>query len=373
MVAFGSFRKARTIAFRRLCVLAGCLVLTAGGCTVESNLTPTAAIAPLSSRDGARAGDYLYVADFSFGGGRVVSVYAPDGTKFVRQILVPNGAAPCGLAFDPSNDLYVGDNEQDVYAFRRGSTKRFRTIVTDSKRHCLLAFDTAGDLYVTNTPTYPYDDGSISVYAPHRSTPVGTITDGIDHPSALLFDASGDLYVSNLGDNSVTEYAKGKTQGERSITRGVKTPHALAVDSSGNLYVANDGTWRKTHFVGSSVSVYGAGSQPLLTIGKGIDAPDALALDASENLYVANDPPLNEASGSVAVYAAGTTHLIRTITKGIDKPTALALDRSGNLYVANARGLELGSVTVYAPGRSTPTRTITTYVQGPVALGLDPY
>ena len=122
-----------------------------------------------------------------------------------------------------------------------------------------------------------------------------------------------------------------------------------------NLYVGDSG----------SVTVYAAGSTtPVRTITQGIFNASALAFDPSGNLYVLN-VDLTSTNGAVTVYAAGTNKLLRTITDGLNDPKAIAMTKSGNLLVANKY-----SVTVYAPGSTKPLRTINEGVVFPVALAL---
>ena len=204
--------------------------------------------------------------------------------------------------------------------------------------------------------------GSVTVYAPGTTTPAQTITDGVNGPTSLAFDAEANLYVSNDNTSTVTVYAPGTDKPLRTISKGIKGPRQVVVagSDSDNVYVANTGK--------PSVTVYKAGTTKLLqTIVKGIIYPTAMAFDSAGRLFVAQAPGSSSAS-KVTVYSAGKNQLLRTIHDGIDGPSAAAFDGSGNLYVTNDKS---STVTVYAPGSSKVSRTIRNGVAGPSMLAFD--
>lgn len=162
--------------------------------------------------------------------------------------------------------------------------------------------ETGASLYVAN-------DVTVTVYPSGGSSPLRTISQGIDYPDALAF-VSNRLYVANRSNNTVTLYPRGGSSPLRTISQGIGDPRALAFDDLRNLYVANAGD--------NDVTVYPpGGSSPLLTINQHIDYPSALAF-ASKRLYVADFD-----SSAVTVYLR-KGRLERTISKGIDYPKALA-------------------------------------------------
>jgi hypothetical protein len=120
------------------------------------------------------------------------------------------------------------------------------------------------------------------------------------------------LYVANAVGNTVTVYAPGKTSPLRTISQGVGYPFALAFDGSSNLYVAN--------FTGSTVTVYASGKTSLLrAISKGVRGPAALAIGSDGYLYVSNF-----SNNTVTEYPPGGTYVLRTISQGVSSPAALA-------------------------------------------------
>jgi sugar lactone lactonase YvrE len=278
-------------------------VYAAGGTTVLRTIapvTPTAlAIDPAGN---------LYVANVPSGAAGVVSVYAARTTTPLRTI--SDVQQPHALAIDSSGSLCVADYYGGVRIYSPESTRLVRALKVFFP--VSLAFDASQDLFVGEIPG-PYGGGQaakVQMYDAGATTAARTITNGIGAPAALAFDASGNLYVANQNKNSVTVYAPDSRAPLRTIVQGIHAPRALVFDRAGNLYVANSGS--------NSVSVYARASTSVLrNIRDGVRGPAALALDAGGNLYVAN-------AGSVSVYAAGTSSLLRTIRQGVRAPLALA-------------------------------------------------
>ena len=200
-----------------------------------------------------------------------------------------------------------------------------------------------GDLYVA------YDNasgGGLAVYPPGAQTPAHTITNGIDHPTALAVDSFGNIYVANGKANSVGVFTSSHDEGpDRTITTGVSNPRALAIDGFGRLYVGNK----------DSVSVYDFGkSTPAYTLGSGSTLDlKVLAIDPLDNLYVGD-------AGGVAVYAAGSSKVLRFL-KGLQSTKTMVFDGLGRLFVAMLQNMRYGDVYVYQPGSTDYYRDI--YVQ----------
>jgi sugar lactone lactonase YvrE len=184
-------------------------------------------------------------------------------------------------------------------------------------------------------------------------------------PTSFLYLAQCCQQIfSNRGN--ITLYDLGLTGVARTITKGVSNPSFITVDRAGRLYMVS---WDDLR----GVTEYDAGSE---RPSRGIKLPDAwaAATDGSNNLYAAACPtchPYGYGKGSVDVYEAGTTKLLRSITKGIDAPTSLAFDTDGNLYVLNYDGSKT-AVVVYAPGSSKPLRRLPQGTTSPSAIALDP-
>jgi len=174
-----------------------------------------------------------------------------------------------------------------------------------------------------------------------------------------------DRLFSNHGN--ITQYDPQLTGVARTITKGVFNPSFLTVDGTGRVYMTS---WLDED---QGVTEYDAGSE---RPSRRIDIPYAwvAATDTSNSLYLAVCPECYEyvfGKGSIDVYEAGTTKLLRSIQDGIYSPTALAFDTDGNLYVLNARKGKQ-SVLVYKPGANKPSRSLAQPLTTIDAIALDP-
>ena len=158
-----------------------------------------------------------------------ILVFAPGGTVPIRTITANlNGAL--GVALDANNTLYVENcincyvgGEQDIppgsdtiteYSSFATGSNYLRTITFASQPDIPtgLAFDSSNNLYVGN-----FGPNTVTEYAPGTTTPSKTISTGINEPTGLAFDKQGTLYVSNFA-GTVTEYPAGYTTGNPSAT-----------------------------------------------------------------------------------------------------------------------------------------------------------
>jgi sugar lactone lactonase YvrE len=201
-----------------------------------------------------------------------VYVYESRGIKLLRKI---RAFEPSSLAFDASNNLYVANTYEhdEVAVYANGGVVPFRRITNGIASPHALAFDNAGDLYVANSAS-----NSIGVYARTGGTPIRVITEGVSNPVALVFDKTGNLYVANRasrGKGTVTVYAPGRSSPLHILHSGAFMPDALAIETtSADLYVA-ESAWGNGN---GQVAVFKQGAtKPYATILKGIDSPIALS------------------------------------------------------------------------------------------------
>lgn len=175
-------------------------------------------------------------------GSNAVTIYGIGATTPNRTITdaIEN---PSALLIDPSDELLVANQGHwnggsftgssiAVYA-PNASTPAMR-IIGGVASPVALALDGANVLYVANAPPNYSGAGSISEYAAGSSTLLRRITKGIDQPSAMLFDSKGDLYVLNkrgAGIGSVTVYAPRKTTPERTIATDLCAPQSIVLST----------------------------------------------------------------------------------------------------------------------------------------------
>jgi len=291
------------------------------------------------------------------------------------------GARPLGIA---DTNLYVangggkfGSGSLNIYGLERG--KLLESITNGINRPSAVGYDAPANLIVVaNTePTKGSGSGSVALYSPGGNKPFGVLK-GTADPVSLAFDSTGKIYVADF-KGGVNIYKPDDPLpilvipgGQGSDYYGVNAPRAVTVDDNGTVYVANGPV-----SVGSSDNVFAiAAFPPGMTQSSWIvDAAQPRALLASNGLlYSAEAYPKTDKrnpDGWVRVYKLGTSYpqLLLTITQAIRTPDALALDPYGNLYVANLNGQ---SVSVYGPGSSVPGWVITNGIHFPKALALGP-
>ncbi|HEY2475493.1 MAG TPA: hypothetical protein VGI19_11910 [Candidatus Cybelea sp.] len=211
-----------------------------------------------------------------------------------------------------------------------------------------------------------YNSGAVTLYDLALTEVVRTIT--VPTPNFIVVDRSGRLYTVNQSyQPSVTEYDQGSEKPSRRIRLG--GAWAAVTDSSNNLYVAVCTACLPYGSGNGSINVYGAGTTKLLrTITQGVNIPVSVAVDSVGNLYVANR---SYADSSVTVYAPGSTKILRTLSRRLTNPTQLALDASNNLFVMNASLNSYGSVVEYQANSSEILRHITNGVLLPQAIAVD--
>jgi serine/threonine-protein kinase len=205
-------------------------------------------------------------------------------------------------------------------------------------------------------------DSVLVFYDGNTATPNVTLTNGIVNPQSAVVDAIGDLivYDQNGGAGTFVEYAQGYTSASspmRSITPPYAGNGAMAMDAAGSLYVASDYDTQLATPATGSVAIYPAGSSTAsLTITDGLQGATGVAVDGNGTVYVAN-----QSGASVTEYPAGSTTPSVTLTNGLSGlyPYGVAVDASGTVYVtANNYSTYRSSVIVYPAGSSSPSATI---------------
>ncbi|HEY1976935.1 MAG TPA: hypothetical protein VGG89_10340 [Candidatus Baltobacteraceae bacterium] len=259
---------------------------------------------------------------------------------------------PSAIAFELSGDLVVANSARDSLTVYDAATLTLEDTITQGvSSPSALATDFMGNVYAGN-------QNSVTVYAPHQSAPIRTIS-GVVAPRRLAFDQYGSLYV--VQNSTIEVYAPGAVKPFRTIRKGLNDPRWTVFASDGSLVVANaGGTSGK-----GSIAIYPPyANVPKLRITAGIDVPVRVVFDSSGNMYVAND---GDGTGSVTVFAKGGVRPLRTIRAGINHPSALDF-AFGRLYVANAPSSGAGSLVSYVVGSSQPAQTITTGVNVPSTM-----
>ncbi|MFY9738290.1 MAG: hypothetical protein WAK11_04470 [Candidatus Cybelea sp.] len=208
--------------------------------------------------------------------------------------------------------------------------------------------------------------GCAAAQAPNQVPPlVPQTTNRDNHESASYVYAAECCRFASFGGN-ITLYEPALAGVARTITKGVGEADFITVDRSGRLSAID-------RFYSGTVTEWDRGS---LSPSRHFQLKGAwaAATDDADNLYVALCPsclPYGTGKGSVVVYRAGTTKVLRAITDGTEIPLSLAFDTDGNLYVANSV-YPHPDVSVYAPGSSQPLRKLRRRLNSPLAIALDP-
>ncbi len=327
----------------------GVAALTAcQGGGIAPTVSPASQVPTARIVDRAASGD-LYVAN---GKSNSVTVYGSD-TNLKYRIKLKG--APRVLTLDTSGNIYVADSggaSGEVVEYGADSRKVLRTITDGINRPFSLAFDASGNLYVANHLSRG-QKGSVTVYPPTGTTMLREITDGVSRPISVTFDKNSNLYVLNSGTTNVTVYALGASTPKETISDKIEHPLTMAYGND-RLFVGNNP---------KPVNVYTHDAKLAKQISKDVLKPAALTI-GSGNLFVANSE-----AGTVTAYNAQTGKHLRTISKGTASPTSLALDHSGFVYVGNPPA---NNVTVYAPASGGVVRTYSTDISDPVSLAVGP-
>jgi len=132
-----------------------------------------------------RAG-LLYVSSRYDG---IVYQITPTGNM---TVYVEGMGVATGLAFDPDENLYVGDRSGTIFKISRTRQIYVFATLEPSIAAYHLAFGPEGYLYVTGPTTSSFD----SVYRVSNAGEVETFYRGLGRPQGLAFDSEGRLYVA---------------------------------------------------------------------------------------------------------------------------------------------------------------------------------
>jgi hypothetical protein len=113
----------------------------------------------------------------------------PDGR---RSVYAEGMGVATGLAFDPEENLYVGDRTGTIFKISRDRQIFVFATMEPSVAAYHLAFGPQGDLYLTGPTTSSFDQ----VF---RVSPAGEVIPfyrGLGRPQGLAFDVEGNLYVA---------------------------------------------------------------------------------------------------------------------------------------------------------------------------------
>ncbi len=141
-----------------------------------------------------------------------------------------------GIAFDPDENLYVGDRSGTIFKISRSREIFVFATLEPSLAAYHLAFHPSGNLYVTGPTTSSYD----RIYCITRGGEVTAFYRGLGRPQGLAFDRDGNLYVaaSHAGRRGIVRLTP---QGQADIVLSGSGLVGLALQPSGRAILTTNG------------------------------------------------------------------------------------------------------------------------------------
>lgn len=193
----------------------------------------------------------VYVADSSNdriveydANGNLLATVRPTGLDGYDLFLYPTG-----VSFDPSGNLYVVDNTDQVYEFNSSLQLAGQWNANGALNYpSISAEDASGNIYVANNNAdnvVKFNPATNSVATWGQT---GSGNGQFSGPNDVKMDANGNVYVVDMGNNRVEVFdANGNYQtqfGNVAGTQGLNGPTGMAIDSNGNAYVVDNGNNR---------------------------------------------------------------------------------------------------------------------------------
>ena len=338
--------------------------------------------------------NYHCIRKFTPGGnittiaGTAVSGFSGDGV--VGGATSANFDFAASVTIDANGDLLVADyNNNRIRKIilstgtvttiagtgTAGSTNGAPTTAATFKNPLAVAVDPSGNIYVADNGNnvirkIPAGGGDTSTITTTGYTLVG--------PQSVIVGPTGLLYVSDTGQNRIlsvnpstgaTSVIAGKESGAAGYFTDINSaaatdaqityPRNATVDSAGNIYVADTSNFRirKVSTNGIISTIAGTGIQSASSTalngdgGQAINAtfagPSCVIVDPAGNLYVADAgnhrirmiAPDGIISTVAGTGTAGTANEGSAATSAqLNNPLSMVMDSSGNIYVAENAG-----------------------------------
>ncbi|HEY3675193.1 MAG TPA: hypothetical protein VGK84_04315 [Candidatus Tumulicola sp.] len=180
-------------------------------------------------------GDLFVANDSNF----TVTMYPAGSTSW--KLRYTGFEYPLNVAVSPKGLVYIVDfTGEKVVEFPKGSTRSKLTIPLAYPPHG-VALDSTGNVYVSyNTGAHGGGPGTVNEYAPGSKTGKN-LNLPIGWAAGDAIDGSGNLLVCDQSNAAVYVFAPGKTTPSQTISQGLEDPVNIAFDSSfKHLYVNDD-------------------------------------------------------------------------------------------------------------------------------------
>ncbi len=192
-----------------------------------------------------------------------------------------------------------------------------------------LTIDPSNNVWVTNEEGDPYNsyDGSLSKFSPSGQvlSGAGFAAGGLFYPYAAAADTDGVIWAADFGRSSATILNNDGTAYNNSTgfqSSALPLPIGVAVDAQHNAWFAAQG---------SAVRVTRAG---LITQYSCCRTPAAVEVDPTGNVWITD----YSASSLVELNSAGMVLQQLTAKGGLTYPEGLAIDGAGSVWVTAYRG-----------------------------------
>ena len=272
-----------------------------------------------------------------------LSILASIGTGD-GQVLTPRA-----IATDPSNNVYVADQNDRVQKFNSSGVFQFKFATGGSSFGSVVAPSgvavdrTTGDIYVSDG----FSERTSGIVQKFNSSGVfqlawGTSGSGngqfLNGAGGVAVDSAGNVYVTDLGNHRIEKFTSGGSfimaWGSSGSGNGqFSAPEGIAIDTSDNVYVADTGNHRVQKFNTSGTFVTKWGTNGT---GDGqFDTPWGVSTDDVGDVYVAdtNNNRIQKFSSTGAFLSScGTSGTGNGEFAG---PQDVGADTAGNYYVAD--------------------------------------
>jgi len=335
--------------------------------------------------------------------GYTINTFAGTGTNGFAGDSGPANAAnfnlPCGLAFDSSGNLFVGDSfnsrvrkidtSGNVSTVAGNGTKGYfgDTGAATSggiSYPCNLAVDKSNNLYIADAPNHAVrkvsSSGTLTTFAaghePGFAGDGGNAVDArVNYAGGVAVDNAGSVYISDTNSNRIRKVTTDGIintfagtdgtglvgDGGPALSAHFDNPLALAVDAAGNLYVADtyNHAIRRITLDGTITTVAGNGSLGFsgdggLATKAQLNYPKGVAIGADGVIYIAdtfNDRIRAVApNGTISTIGGGGYFgdagdggpALQAILKF---PAGIAVDGAGNVYIADTQNNKIKILT----------------------------
>jgi sugar lactone lactonase YvrE len=249
--------------------------------------------------------------------GTGVTGYTGDGAAATAATI----SSPEGMAVDPSGNIYIADNGNNVIRVVQGGTITTFDQDPTFKNLASLTTDSAGNVYSVDTGACVVREitpGGSSTIVAGVLNGCGYNTDGISattaqlsQPYGVALDNTGNIYIGDAGNNRVrkvtistglisTVAGNGTCgysgDGAAATLAELCSPSGVAVDSLGRIFIADYSNFR-VRFVNTNgnISTYAGTGLPgynnngRLATKTNLGGPIGVALGPSNVLYIADD------------------------------------------------------------------------------------